>query len=123
MKSARQLWTGWVISAIAVLFLLFDGILHVLKPQPVVDSFAQLGFPLSLAVGLGVLELVCTVLYVFPHTAALGAILLTGYLGGATATQLRAGAEMFPLLFPGIIGLLVWGGLLLRDARLRALLL
>ena len=123
MKSARQLWTGWVISAIAVLFLLFDGILHVLKPQPVVDSFAQLGFPLSLAVGLGVLELVCTVLYVFPRTAALGAILLTGYLGGATATQLRAGAEMFPLLFPGIIGLLVWGGLLLRDARLRALLL
>jgi len=123
VKSARQLWTGWVISAIAVLFLLFDGILHVLKPQPVVDSFAQLGFPLSLAVGLGVLELVCTVLYVFPRTAALGAILLTGYLGGATATQLRAGAEMFPLLFPGIIGLLVWGGLLLRDARLRALLL
>jgi len=123
VKSARQLWTGWVISAIAVLFLLFDGILHVLKPQPVVDSFAQLGFPLSLAVGLGVLELVCTVLYVFPRTAALGAILLTGYLGGATATQLRAGAEMFPLLFPGIIGLLIWGGLLLRDARLRALLL
>ena len=123
MKSARQLWTGWVISAIAVLFLLFDGILHVLKPQPVVNSFAQLGFPLSLAVGLGVLELVCTVLYVFPRTAALGAILLTGYLGGATATQLRAGAEMFPLLFPGIIGLLIWGGLLLRDARLRALLL
>jgi len=123
VKSARQLWTGWVISAIAVLFLLFDGILHVLKPQPVVNSFAQLGFPLSLAVGLGVLELVCTVLYVFPRTAALGAILLTGYLGGATATQLRAGAEMFPLLFPGIIGLLIWGGLLLRDARLRALLL
>jgi len=105
-----------------VLFLLFDAVIHILKIAPVVQAFSQLGYPLSTAVGLGVVEIVCVVLYVVPRTSVLGAILLTGYLGGATATQLRIGAPAFPLLFPVIVGVLIWGALLLRDGRLRALL-
>jgi hypothetical protein len=89
------------------------------KPAPVVEAFTQLGYPLSTAVGLGVLELVCVALYVIPRTSILGAILLTGYLGGAVATQLRVGAVLFNLLFPVIHGVLLWGALVLRDDRLR----
>jgi hypothetical protein len=92
----------------------------VLKPAPVVEAFAQLGYPLSVSIGLGVLELICLALYLIPRTSVLGAILLTGYLGGAVATQLRVGAGLFPLLFPAILGVLLWGALLLRDDRLRS---
>jgi hypothetical protein len=93
-----------------------------LKPAPVVEAFAQLGYPLGVAVGLGILELACTALYVIPRTAVLGAVLLTAYLGGAVSTQLRAGAGWFPTIFPVLVGAILWAGLALRDARVRALL-
>jgi hypothetical protein len=112
-------WTGRILSTLVVVFMVFDGVVHVLKPAPVVEAFARLGYPLSASVGIGILELVFTALYVVPRTAALGAVLLTGYLGGAVATQLRAGSGWFETIFPVIIGAIVWGGLALRDARVR----
>ena len=121
-NSRARVWTARILAGWVVLFLLFDAVIHILKIAPVVQAFSQLGYPLSTAVGLGVVEIVCVVLYVVPRTSVLGAILLTGYLGGATATQLRIGAPAFPLLFPVIVGVLIWGALLLRDGRLRALL-
>jgi hypothetical protein len=100
-----------------VLFLLFDSVIHVLNVPPVVQAFAQLGFPDTLALAIGIVELVCIALYVFPRTSVLGAILLTGYLGGATAIQVRVGGSF---VFSIIVGVLVWAGLYLRDERLRA---
>jgi hypothetical protein len=110
-------WTGRGLSAFAVLFMIFDGVIHVAKPQPVVDAFAQLGFPLSTSLGLGVLELACVALYVIPRTSTLGAVLLTAFLGGATAAQVRVEAGWFPVIFPAMIGTLLWAGLAWRDAR------
>lgn len=115
-------WSGRVISGLAVAFMIFDGALHILKPEPVVQAFTQLGFPIRFAVGLGVVELLCTALYAIPRTSFVGALLLTGYLGGAIATQLRAEAGWFPSVFPLIVAALIWGGLALRDPRVRGLL-
>ncbi|HLW48682.1 MAG TPA: DoxX family protein [bacterium] len=115
-----MLRAGFIARALAVLFLLFDGVLHLMRPAPVAVSFAQLGYPLDLAVGIGILELACVAIYVIPGTAPFGAILLTGYLGGAVASQLRVGHSLFETIFPVIIGVLVWGGLFLGDRRLRA---
>lgn len=120
--SRARLWTGRVASAVIALFMLFDCVIHILRPPPVVEGFAQLGFPLSVAVPLSIVELVCVALYVIPRTAVLGAILLTGYLGGAVAAQLRVGNPFFAeTLFPVYMGILLWGGLVLRDPRLRLL--
>lgn len=116
--SKKTLWAGHTISALAVLFLLFDGVIKVLKMMPAVEATTQLGYPESLVFGIGIIELVCLVVYVIPQTSVLGAILLTGYLGGATATHVRIGDPFFA---PIVVGLLVWGGLFLRDDRLRAL--
>jgi hypothetical protein len=103
--------------------MIFDGTIHVLKVAPVVDAFAQLGYPLGVSRVLGVVELLCVVLYLLPRTSALGAILLTGYLGGAIATQVRVSAPLFSTaLFPVYVALLLWGGLYLRDDRVRALI-
>jgi len=113
-------WTGRVLSGLVIVFMVFDGVIHVLKPTPVVQAFAQLGYPLGVSVGLGIVELACTVLYAIPRTAALGAVLLTAYLGGAVATQVRIGAGVFPTIFPVILGAILWTGLALRDARVRA---
>ena len=113
-------WTGRVLSGLIIVFMVFDGVIHVLKPTPVVQAFAQLGYPLGLSVGLGIVELACTVLYAIPRTAALGAVLLTAYLGGAVATQVRIGAGVFSTIFPVILGAILWTGLALRDARVRA---
>jgi len=122
MQPTTRLWTGRVLSALAVLFMLFDTIGHLLRIQPVVDAFARLGYPLSVSVGLGIVELVCTIVYVFPPTSILGAILLTGYLGGAIAAQVRIGSPLLSTtLFPIYIAALIWGGLWLRDERFRAL--
>ncbi len=121
--SKTRLWTARVLGGIATLFLLFDGVIHILVISPVVEAFNQLGYPVSLAFTLGVLELVCLVLYVVPPTSVLGAILLTGYLGGAVATQLRIGAPLLSTgLFPIYVGILIWGSLYLRDDRLGALI-
>ena len=120
--SKTTLWTGRILSAFAVLFLLMDGLGKVFREPAVVEATAQLGYSPNLVVSLGVLVLVCTVLYVVPQTSVLGAVLLTGFLGGAVASNLRVGSPLFShVLFPVYIGLLVWGGLYLRDARLRAL--
>ena len=93
--------------------------MKLMKPAPVVQGFAHFGYPESLALSIGILELACTVVYVIPRTSVLGAILLTGYLGGATATHVRIGD---PFFVPVGLGVLVWGGLFLRDDRLRALI-
>ena len=117
----KKLWAGRIMSALPVLFLIFDSVIHIMKPAPVREGFAKLGYSLSLAVPLGIIELICLVLYVIPRTSVLGAALLTGYLGGAVATNLRAGAPLFSnVLFPVYLGVLLWGGLYLRDERLRA---
>jgi DoxX-like protein len=119
--SKATLWAGYIISALAVLFLIFDGVIKVLKLAPAVEATIQLGYPESLIISIGVIELVCLAVYVIPRTSILGAILLTGYLGGAIATNLRAGTPLFNVVFPIIIGALIWGGIYLRDAQLRAL--
>lgn len=120
--SGTALWAGRVMSGLPALFLLLDGAMKLVKPEPVVEATVKLGFPESVIVPLGVVLLVCTVLYIVPKTAVLGAVLLTGYLGGAVATHVRAGDDPFPVLFPVAVGALIWGGLVLRDTRLRALL-
>lgn len=115
-----MVWTGRVISGLMIAFMVFDGVLHLTRVAPVVDAFAQLGVPLSLAVPLGVVELVCVALYAYPRTSILGAILLTGYLGGAVAMQVRVGNPLFgQALFPIYVGVLLWAGLWLREAGLR----
>lgn len=114
---------GIALSALSVVFLAFDAVIKLIVIAPVVQSFAQLGYPVVLARGLGLLELVCVAVYLVPRTAVLGAIVLTGFLGGAIATHLRVGDPLFShTLFPIYVALLVWGGLYLRDTALRALL-
>jgi hypothetical protein len=117
-----RLGVGWGLSALCILFMLFDGAIHIVKPQPVVDAFAELGLPVALSANLGLVVLVCVILYAVPRTAALGAILLTAYLGGAVAMNVRVGHPAFEVVFPAILGILVWGGLYLRDAGVRALI-
>jgi hypothetical protein len=120
--SKKSLWIGRVLSGFVTAFLLFDAIIHLLRPAPVVDAFAKLHLSLNLAVDLGVIELVCIALYVIPPTAILGAILLTGYLGGAIAIQLTTSNSLFgEILFPVYVAAIVWGGLYLRNERLRVL--
>lgn len=117
--SKAALWTGWIMSVLPVLLLLPSAIMKLAKPPAIVEGFAHLGIPLNLAVALGIVELGCAIIYVIPRTSVLGAILLTGYLGGATCATLRVGDAFVP---PVILGVLVWGGLFLRDPRLRALI-
>lgn len=118
--SRNKLWAGRIISALPVLLLLFSGVMKLMKPASVMQGFAGYGYPERLVVVIGILELACTVVYAIPRTAVLGAILLTGYLGGATATNVRIGDPTF--IVPTILGALAWTGLFLRDDRLRALL-
>jgi hypothetical protein len=120
--SKKLLWTGRVLSGLAVAFFLMDGGMKLWKPAVVVEATRQLGYPESVIVGIGVLLLTCTLLYIFPRTSILGAILLSGYLGGAVASQLRAGNGWFNVVFPVIFGAIVWSGLWLRDVRVRNLL-
>ena len=119
--SKASLWNGHVISGLVVLFLVFDGVTKVMKVQQVIDASARIGWPATAIVGIGITLLVCTAFYVIPRTSILGAILLTGYFGGATAIQLRAGSPTFEVAFPIIFGALAWLGLYLREQRLRAL--
>ena len=117
--SKKILWAGRIVSALPVLMLLMSGITKVMKPPFVMEGFKHLGLPEHLALGLGILELACTLVYVIPQTAVLGAILLTGYLGGAVVSHLRVGDQF---VGPIIFGVLLWAGLFLRDKRLRVLI-
>ncbi|MBA3568682.1 MAG: DoxX family protein [Pyrinomonadaceae bacterium] len=120
--SKKRLWIGRIISALPALFLLMDGVMKLVKPAPVVEATVRLGYPESVILGLGIVLIASTVLYVIPSTAILGAILLTGYLGGAVATHVRVGEGLFPVLFPVVFGVVIWLGLYLSDDRLRALI-
>ena len=121
MSNKSLVWAGRILSALPVLFLLLDGVMKVVKPAFVVDATVQLGYPESVIVGLGLVLVACTILYLIPRTAVLGAILLTGYLGGAVATHVRVGGPLFSILMPVILGAMLWGGLYLRDERVRSL--
>src|SRR5579871_2646233 len=122
-SSKGLLWTGRILSGLMTAFLLMDAVMHIAQPAAVVEAFARLGFPLRFAAGLGLIELACVLVYVYPRTAVLGAILLAGYLGGAVAMHLRVGSALFAeMLFPVYVGVLLWAGLYLREPRLSALL-
>lgn len=121
--STAAFWSGWVITGLTVLFLLFDSVSKILKASAAVQGTVQLGFPPSVLVGLGITLLSCTVLYALPRTAVLGAVLLTGYFGGAVATQVRVGNSIFLyVLFPVYFAILMWLSIYLRLPRLRSLL-
>jgi hypothetical protein len=118
--SKGKLWTGRALTGLTVLFMLFDAVGKFVMPQQVVQAFARLGFPTALGVSIGVLLFVSTILYAIPRTAVLGAVLLTGYLGGAVAIQMRAGSSAFETVFPVLFGVIAWAGIYLRDCKLRA---
>jgi hypothetical protein len=114
---------GVTLTVLPVLFLIFDGVIKLLDLDMVRQSMAELGYPAGMAVKIGVLELACLALYVVPRTSVLGAVLLTGYLGGAIATHVRVGNPLFShVLFPTYVAAMLWGGLFLRDERLRVFL-
>ena len=119
--SKGTLWAGRIISGLPALFLLVDGAMKLFKPAFVVDATVKLGYPENVIIPIGVVLIICTILYLIPKTSVLGAILLTGYLGGAVATHVRTGESLFSIVFPVIFGVLLWLGLYLRDSRLRAL--
>ena len=119
---AGQRRAGYALSGLAVLFLLVDSIMKVLRTAPAVEGTVQLGYPDAVVVTIGLVQIVCVLLYALPRSSAIGAVLLTGYLGGAIATHVRVGSPLFThVLFPVYVAALVWGGLFLRDRRVRAL--
>lgn len=120
--SKAALWIARAIATLVILFMLFDAVGKFMKPAPVVDAFARLGFPIALAPLVGSILLALTVLYIIPKTSTLASVLLTGYLGGAVAINLRAGDPLFETVFPIILGILVWAPRYLTDARVRALI-
>jgi hypothetical protein len=117
--SKKMIWTGRIISALPALMLLASGVMKLMKPDELVKEFTRLGYAENIAVALGIVEIACTIIYLIPQTSVLGAILLTGYLGGAIATHVRIGDPFVP---PIVLGVIVWLGLYLRDARLRLIL-
>ena len=120
--SSSKLWTGRIMSFLPALFLILDAVMKFVKPAFVVDANVQLGYGENAIVPIGAVLFVITILYLIPRTAVLGAILLTGYLGGAVATHVRVGTEIFPIVFAIVFGVLLWGGLYLRDPRVSALI-
>ena len=121
--SKKMLWTGRIMSILVVLFLTFDATIKLMRIPPALEGTARLGYPLSVVLPLGIVLLTCVVLYVIPSTSFLGAILLTGYLGGAVASNVRVGNPLFGyVLAPIYVAVLMWGGLYLRDDRVRALI-
>ncbi len=116
--SKKSLWAGWIIGVLPALLLLSSSVSLSMKAPYAMVGLTGLGYPERTAVGIGIVEFACAVLYLIPRTSVLGAILLTGYLGGATASHVRAGQ---PFLAPIVVGILFWAGLFLRDPRLRAL--
>jgi DoxX-like protein len=123
--SSKALWTGRILSGLVAFFLLVDAGFKLIRPlpAPAVEAFGKLGYPVEFAGGIGVLLLACVVVYLIPRTSVLGAILLTGYLGGAVASHVRVGDPWFShALFPVYVGLLIWGGLYFREPGLRAII-
>ena len=122
-KVGAGVWIGWVLSALVILFLAFDATIHLMQLPMVVEASKELGYPAEAFIPLGYIELACLALYTFPRTAPLGAILLTGYLGGAISIHVRVASPLFShTLFPIYVAAMLWGGLYLRDQRVRALL-
>lgn len=124
-SSGKTVWTGRVVTGLPVLFLLFDAVMKLVRPlpTPVSEAAVKLGYAPNAMPIIGGLLLVCVIVYVIPRTSPLGAVLLTGYLGGAVASHLRVGDPFFShVLFPVYVGLLIWGGLFLRDEKVRELL-
>ncbi len=119
--SKSALWTGRALTTVGTLFMVLDAAMHMMKPVQVVQAFEHLGYGLNTAVPLGSTVLICVALYVWPRTSFFGALLLTGYLGGAVASHVRVGDPVFGMCFPGIVAALLWAGLFLRDTRFRAL--
>ena len=121
VERRSTVWTGRTLTAVAVLFLIFDATVKLLQLTPAIDATAQLGFKASVLLPLGIIEALCLAAYLVPQTSVAGAILWTGYLGGAVAAQLRVGNPLFSnVLFPVYVAALLWGGLWLRRAQLRA---
>jgi len=120
--SKKRLKAGRILGALPALFLSVDGIGKLVKPAPVVEATVRLGYSENVILPLGIVLLACTAVHAIPRTCVIGAILLTGYLGGAVATQVRVGEGPFPVFFPVILGVLLWGGLYLRDDRVAALI-
>ena len=124
--SGRPKWmqrTGWGMTGLMIAFLLFDSVSKLVLEHHVVEATTQIGYPLDLIRPLGIIGLACTILYAIPRTSILGAILLTAYLGGAVASKVRIEDPLFSsVLFGVYFGILVWGGIYLRDERLRALI-
>jgi hypothetical protein len=117
--SKGMTWTGRVLSTLTVLFMLFDAFGKFAKPAPVVEASARLAIPTPQITSIGILLLVSTIIYAIPRSAVLGAVLLTGYLGGAVAIQMRAGSPTFETVFPVMFGVVLWGGVYLRVCGLR----
>lgn len=113
-----RVWTGRILTALTTLFLLFDAIGKIAMPPQVMSAFVRLGFPTRRSPDVAVLLLVSTLFYAFPRTSVFGAVLLTGFLGGAVAIQMRAGSSTFETVFPVLIGVLLWAGIYLRECRL-----
>ena len=122
-NSAKHILTGRILSGLVIAFFLFDAAIKLIPMQGVLEVNAQLGYSASTVPLTGVIMLICTALYALPATSFFGAILLTGYLGGATATHVRVGGPLFPIVFSMLFGVLVWAGLTLRNDKLRALVI
>ncbi len=122
VTSKKMYWAGWVMSVLPVPLLGMSCAMKILKAAQAVEGFAKMGYPAGALVPLGIVELTCTVLYLIPQTAVLGAILLTGYLGGAVDVHVRNGDAFSNVATPIVFGVFVWGGLYLRDPRIRALI-
>ncbi len=121
--SRKMIWAGRILTVLAALFMLLDGVMKIVKPPQVLEANVRLAYPLSTLSGIGIALIACTLIYLIPRTSILGAILLTGYLGGAVASNVRAGSGWFETIFPMLFAVMVWGGLCLRDRRLRSLLI
>ena len=120
--SAGRIWAGRILTVLPALFLLLDGVMKLIRPAVVVNATVELGYPANVILPLGIVLTGSTILFLIPRTSVLGAILLTGYLGGAVATHVRVGAGVFPIVFPIVFGILLWGGLYFRDDRVSSIL-
>src|ERR1700683_3763140 len=122
-NSRKAIWAGRVLTVLTALFMLLDGVMKIAKPPQVLEANVRLAYPLSTLSGIGMALIACTLLYLIPRTSVVGAVLLTGYLGGAVASNVRAGSGWFETIFPMLFAAMVWCGLCLRDSRLWRLMI